>query len=189
MYTRARRLLFVHLLATAAMGGVLPASAADPCASPMDFVEVGVVLHSAAPRPQSGFIGEFHVHNVRFGKPIVLAGKQEHSRFFMEYPSALMQFKDLNGQWENELMIPGTFSGQKDRLTIGPGETKSLFIELPSAERVSAGGREFRILLLTWDSHTCIASSPFQALQARGPITGFGSAKRSNKSLERTRER
>jgi hypothetical protein len=181
--------LVSQLIVAVALGLGGRVNAADPCASPIDFVEVGLVLHTVTHSSPATFVGEFQVHNVRLGKPLELGGASEKSRFSMDYPQVLLQFQDLNGQWQHLLMPPGTFSGPKDRLTIAPGETKSIFVELPSPDQVSAGGRQFRILVSTWKADLCIESTPFSALQSRGPVTGFVSAERSNKSLERTRAR
>jgi hypothetical protein len=189
MASRTAGNLIAQLLAGSAFAIGVPVGAADPCADPVDFVEVSIALKSATPQPPSSFIGEFEVRNIRLGKPIVLGGTVEKPRFSLEYPSVRLQFKDFNGQWQSELLAPGTFSSPKDRLTINPGETKSFFFELPSSGHVSAGGREFRILVLAWNSDVCVESIPFEARQSRGPVTGFVSAQRSYKSLERTRQK
>jgi hypothetical protein len=144
-----------------------------------------VTLQDTSKAPSGSFIGRFKVHNVRLGKPIVLGGELANSELSMVYPQVVLQFKGIYGQWSDELQSPGSFLSPKDRMTIAPGQTKAILVSLPSETQVSAGGREFRILVFSWNFELCISSTPFAAQQARGPVTGFQSVERSNKSLER----
>lgn len=142
----------------------------DPC----DLAFDAVYLKST--RLSKGvFFGTFRVLPDRLPlntEDFAFEGRRDGNGFYVEEPTVSFEFKDPNGQWGQLLTPPGTYDAPPDKLSMTRSSDAEIVIQLPARD-VATLAPEWRVALRSIGNRACVRSTPFNALQSRGPVKGF----------------
>lgn len=147
--------------------------AADGCEEPDPLLpDVTVVLKRATKAPNGMYVGEFEIENQRISPEISISGRKTRHAFYVEFPDAYIEFKDLNGTWVTLANhLPGTYTTSPDVLRIAVHSKADFSADLFSVDWGNLSGTDFRLILRRVSDPTCIVSRPFRAYPDRASIT------------------
>jgi len=148
------------------------ASASDSCVEEDALVpNTTLTLTSAVKNHDGAFVGDFRLQNLRIARGIVIPARKASESFYIDYPDATVQFRDLNGTWTTLANhLPGTFGPSPDALKVGLHSMASFKVELFSVQLGNLSGTDFRLAIRLAD-RSCIVSQPFRAYPDRASIT------------------
>ena len=166
--------LRVLLMVLCCCGSAALAADGDPCAYPEAVHQEFLFQLNRSYVTEQGFFGVFTLEN-HSPLTITVPGHRRNTGFTIGRPETTVQFKDLTGNWEPLLSLPGSFLPRPDRLIIRPGGKETVTIYLMSADTANKSASQFRVLVRLLDPPTCITSVPYVPTPPREPVTGFES--------------
>jgi hypothetical protein len=150
------------------------AMASETCAEPDSLFAEASFFLSRVTRREEEFVGEFVIENRGIHPSLVIGGRRVGESFEVDYPTAVLEFQDLNKSWSmlvNNLL--GTYLPDPDQIEIRVGEKSSINIHLFATDWNELSGSDFRVAMRLKSPAKCILSAPFRAYPERAPISHF----------------
>jgi hypothetical protein len=133
---------------------------------------VTLVLQSAFEKGDGFFEGTFELENRDIKPQIQIPGDRDVNDFFVYFPDAAVEFRDLNGSWVRLITAaPGTYLASSHKLEIKKNSKAIFKTPLFSKQIGGLSGTDFRLVIRLFRPDRCIVSETFRAFPERQPVT------------------
>jgi hypothetical protein len=133
---------------------------------------VTLVLQSAFEKSDGFFEGTFELENKNIRPQIQISGDRIANDFFVYFPDAAVEFRDLNGSWVRLITdAPSTYLSSPHKLEVKKNSMVVFKTPLFSKQIAGLSGTDFRLVIRLFRPARCIVSETFRAFPERQPVT------------------